>query len=282
MSIETGGYNPNNPNNMTEKSYEEKMQTEREAFFERMSNLAEELKIPVSEVIETYAIEEKNAREENPEEPDEIYEAGPGSKTIEKLIVKSIKSGLDGLTGINNRVSFDQEVEKRRKEVEKRGEFSMIMIDIDKFKKVNDTYGHQAGDYVLREVANTLKKNMRQGDLLARYGGEEMVIIAPNTNGSATGFAERLRRSIEETPFEFEGNEIKVTISAGVAPYDEDFKKMKTTSDMALYLAKGEGSKLTKDAEIEPGHLTEETRNIVWYFDKETNKFKKHQPKKVT
>ena len=170
---------------------------------------------------------------------------------------------------------IQKEVERRRGEVKERGEFSMIMVDIDKFKSVNDTYGHQAGDYILKEVASALKKSMRKGDLLARYGGEEMVVIAPNANGKADEFAERLRRIIEETKFDYEGQKIKVTISAGVSPYYEDFKQMKTTSDMGLYLAKGEGTKLTKGIKIEPGHEAEETRNQVWYFDTKANTFRK-------
>ena len=116
---------------------------------------------------------------------------------------------------------------------------------------------------------------MRKDDLPARYGGEEFIIIAPNANGKADEFAERLRRAVEQTKFEYEGQEIKVTISAGVSPYYENFKQMKTTSDMGLYLAKGEGEKLTKGIKVESGHEKEETRNQVWFFDTKANTFRK-------
>ena len=266
------GYNPE----------EEKFKTEREAFEKRMSAEAEKLGVPIADLIEDYAREEHAAREANPEEPTTIYETGAGSKSMERQIKETILSriiaGRDTLTGIDNRVSFDQQVERRRKEVKDRGEFSIIMIDIDKFKNVNDTYGHQAGDYILKEVAKALKENMRQGDLLARYGGEEMVVIAPNANGSAPGFAERLRKAIENKKIVYNNQEIKVTISAGVSPYNEDFEEMKKVSDTGLYLAKGENLKLPKGAEapkIEAGHEGGPTRNQVWHFDKTDGVYKK-------
>lgn len=263
------GYNPE----------QEKLQVERKSFEQRMSAEADKLGVSAADFIEDYAREEYAARKANPEESSAIYETGAGNKTLEwqikETIITKVIAGRDTLTGIDNRVSFDQQVERRRKEVKDRGEFSMIMIDIDKFKNVNDTYGHQAGDYVLKEVAKTLKESMREGDLLARYGGEEMVVIAPNANGSAVGFAERLRKVIENKKFVFENQKIKITISAGVAPYDEEFKNMKTVSDMGLYLAKG--VKLPGETKVEPGHENEPTRNQVWYFDKKDGEFKKNK-----
>lgn len=272
--------------NITYPPAQEKLQAEREAFERRMSVEANKLGVPTADLIEDYAREEHAAREANPEEPSTIYETGAGNKSMERqikeTIIAKVIAGRDTLTGINNRVSFDQQAERRRQEVKDRGEFSMIMIDIDKFKNVNDTYGHQAGDYVLQEVAKALKENMRQGDLLARYGGEEMVVIAPNANGSAPGFAERLRKIIENKKFVYNNQEIKVTISAGVSPYNEDFGKMKKVSDTGLYLAKGEPLKLQEGEvapKVESGHKDDPTRNQVWYFDKKDNMFKKKHKK---
>ena len=247
----------------------EKLESNREEFEKRMSVVAEELRVPKADLIADYADEEHALRDENHEDPSVVFDSG----SMEKSIIKIIKLGRDSLTGISNRVSLDKEVERRQQEVQKKGEFSMIMIDIDKFKDVNDTYGHQGGDYVLREVAQTLKKDMRHGDLLARYGGEEIVVIAPNANGDAVGFAERLRRKIDETKFTYKGQDIKITISAGVSPYDENFETMKENSDIGLYLAKGAGEKLKKGIQVEPGHEGETTRNQVWY--KEAGEFKK-------
>ncbi len=258
---------------------QEKLQSEREAFDKRLAGAAAKLGVSTEDFREDYAHEENAAREANPEELPTLYETGTGSKTVERLISESvttkIKAGTDSLTGINNRAAFDQEVERRRKEVKGRGEFSMIMIDIDHFKKVNDTYGHAAGDYVLKEVAQTLKKNMRKGDSLARYGGEEMVIMAPNANGDAPGFAERLRKEIENKKMVFEDQEIKVTISAGVSPYDESFEEMKKRSDVGLYLSKGADIKLQEGISVEKGHEGDPNRNQVWYF--KDGQYRKHK-----
>lgn len=251
----------------------------REDFEKRLALEADKLDVPVEDFVADYAREEYALRAKQKKPSTKVFETGEGSDVLEESIKQTILSrvigGRDALTGINNRVSFDQQVEKRRKEAKDRGEFSMIMIDIDKFKKVNDTYGHQAGDYVLKKVADALKKNMRKGDMLARYGGEEIVVIAPNANGDASGFAERLRRTVKNEKIVFEGQEIKVTISAGVAPFDEDFEKMKRMSDEGLYLAKGEKLKTSAGAKVEEGHDEEPTRDQVWYFDKQDGTYKK-------
>ncbi len=256
----------------------------RESFDQRLAQEAENLGVPIEDFMQDYAQEEHALREskqkKSKKSSTKIYETGEGSDVLEdsikETIVAKVKAGTDSLTGINNRVHFDKDVERRQKEVKHRGEFSMIMIDIDHFKKVNDTYGHQAGDYVLKEVAKTLKANMRKGDSLARYGGEEMVIIAPNANGDTPGFAERLRKEIENKKMVYDGKEIKVTISAGVSPYDENFEEMKKISDTGLYLSKGEKTKLQEGVKVTEKHEGEPNRNQVWYYDKKDGEYKKH------
>jgi len=124
---------------------------------------------------------------------------------------------------------------------------ALLMIDIDFFKSLNDTYGHHVGDQVLRDVSSILMKDMREIDTVARYGGEEFVIILPETTSAgAHQVAQRLRRSVEQAKF-FAGSPDKVerlSISIGVALFDQDaqFKQeLIEASDSALYEAKSQG-----------------------------------------
>lgn len=124
--------------------------------------------------------------------------------------------------------------------------FSLIMIDIDFFKKFNDTYGHQAGDAVLRGVAHTLKKNVRSSDVVCRYGGEEMAIILKDTDyNQAYIAADKICKTIAEKPFKIAANtEKQVTISLGVSTYPENgetTQEMIEFADKGLYAAKENG-----------------------------------------
>lgn len=123
---------------------------------------------------------------------------------------------------------------------------SLIMTDIDHFKKFNDTYGHQQGDIVLKEVANLLKEHTRSIDLPARYGGEEFAVVLPDTSmEEAIHIASRIRKSVEEYEFSGQDEPLHVTISIGVAQYDESrdvtSKDLIKRSDLALYKAKESG-----------------------------------------
>jgi len=153
----------------------------------------------------------------------------------------------DGLTELYNHRYFQDTIKQQvdqSKRYEK--EFSLIMIDIDFFKTFNDKYGHQAGDAVLKQVAQVLKKNTRSSDYVCRYGGEEMAIILPNTNYEETMInAERIRKEIEKTSFKLSSTqEEHVTVSMGVATFPEcgntsqDIIKF---ADEALYYAKENG-----------------------------------------
>lgn len=153
----------------------------------------------------------------------------------------------DGLTELYNHRYFQEQM-KRQIENSKRyeTEFSMIILDIDFFKKFNDTFGHQAGDAVLRQVAQTLKRNVRATDIVCRYGGEEMSIILPNTGKDvAHSTAEKICKRISDKKFKL-GNdrETSVTISLGVAtfPYDGDSASdIIDSADKRLYNAKNNG-----------------------------------------
>ena len=154
---------------------------------------------------------------------------------------------IDGLTELYNHRYF-QDTLRKQIEISKRYSqpFSLIIVDIDFFKKFNDTYGHQAGDAVLRQVAQTLKKNSRTTDYVCRYGGEEMSIILPNTTAEEALFnANRILHAVEERPFQLNATETgNVTISVGVATYPdnaENAQDLIEVADKGLYYAKEHG-----------------------------------------
>ena len=153
----------------------------------------------------------------------------------------------DGLTELYNHRYFQEQM-KRQIENSKRyeTEFSMIILDIDFFKKFNDTFGHQAGDAVLRQVAQTLKRNVRATDIVCRYGGEEMSIILPNTGKDvAHSTAEKICETVSDKKFKLANDrETSVTISLGVAtfPYDgQTASEIIDAADKRLYNAKNNG-----------------------------------------
>jgi diguanylate cyclase (GGDEF)-like protein len=154
----------------------------------------------------------------------------------------------DYLTGLRTRGYFEQQLDLEFKRAERRKQkFALLMIDIDHFKRLNDTFGHHVGDQILRDVTSILMKDMREVDTVARYGGEEFVIILPETTEAGAMYvAQRLRRSVDQAKF-FAGSPHNVqhlTISIGVAVYDTDaqFKRdLIEFSDAALYAAKRSG-----------------------------------------
>lgn len=152
----------------------------------------------------------------------------------------------DPLTGLQNRRSLFElgRVEFSRAHRMDR-EFSCMMLDLDHFKEINDTYGHLIGDQVLKEFAYRCKCSVREIDLVGRYGGEELIILLPETNRKlAMQAAERLRASIAATPININGDEIALTVSIGVATKDENTLHLETLiarADQAMYIAKHRG-----------------------------------------
>lgn len=164
----------------------------------------------------------------------------------------------DGLTGLYNHRYFKQGVEQEFKRVERYKEsFSLIMVDVDFFKRVNDQYGHPAGDELLRQMSALLRDQLREVDLIARYGGEEFVLLLPRANRrNAYQLAERLRKEVERRRFPIQsatadspnGVGLHVTVSLGIATYPGDASnaaEMIARADRALYAAKEGGRNRT-------------------------------------
>jgi diguanylate cyclase (GGDEF)-like protein len=153
---------------------------------------------------------------------------------------------IDGLTQVYNKryflESLDREMGRAQRYLR---DLSLILFDIDHFKVVNDTYGHLAGDYVLKQLAVEIKRRIRREDILARYGGEEFAIILPELdNTSAMHFGEKIRRIASEANFRFDETDIPVTVSVGVTtlePAVRDSASFIKRVDEKLYRAKSNG-----------------------------------------
>ncbi|QDU97746.1 GGDEF domain-containing protein [Lignipirellula cremea] len=151
----------------------------------------------------------------------------------------------DGLTELPNRRSFDDDLAARFAQWKRyRTPLSVMMVDIDHFKKFNDTHGHLAGDAVLKQVAQTLRDALRRSDVLVRFGGEEFAVILPSTTVADGGIAaSHMLHAVAEKAFLYEGKVLRVTVSCGVAeaqPGDTEITLVKR-ADEALYAAKKAG-----------------------------------------
>lgn len=186
-------------------------------------------------------IEELNEHREllEKEVKERTYELEQANKKLDLI------SRTDELTQLPNRRDMHKTIEKEVDRANRfRKAFSIIFIDIDHFKDVNDTYGHAAGDAVLKSVASTIRSLLRKYDVLARYGGEEFLTLLPETElKDAAHVAERFRKQIENQTIFFGGQEIKVTITLGVAQFDSGLgaERCIQLADKALYEGKEHG-----------------------------------------
>lgn len=157
---------------------------------------------------------------------------------------------LDSLTGIYNRRAYELRIKEELSRFQRYDQpFSLVLFDIDHFKKVNDQYGHQAGDKCLREITARIRPSLRDSDFMARYGGEEFIIILPGTNEEdAYRVAEKVRNLVAKTRFLYQGAEVPVTISLGlteVKSTDEAPEILFQRVDSAMYQAKKGGRNQT-------------------------------------
>ena len=178
--------------------------------------------------------------------------AGKRIVDLQKELMESNKrlellSITDGLTKLHNHRYFQDELARAFEESQRYGRpLSMVMIDIDFFKKVNDTYGHAVGDEVLKDVAKRYQASVRSTDLVARYGGEEFAVMMPETDlADALQFAEKIRSMIESTPIPTQAGPLQATVSLGVASVPRtkihSSKELIVAADKALYRAKRRG-----------------------------------------
>jgi diguanylate cyclase (GGDEF)-like protein len=153
---------------------------------------------------------------------------------------------IDGLTGVHNRRYIQEFLEREVARASRHGRpLSFVLFDLDKFKDVNDNFGHLTGDYVLSQTAELMKGRIRKEEVFGRYGGEEFCAILPETPlAGGIDFAEWFRSQVEGYTFTFDGDEIPVTLSAGIAsmgPTIDDWATLVERADAAMYRAKKSG-----------------------------------------
>ena len=200
--------------------------------FEIPSDVLDEIQTNIQNIIESFDIPDENKM-------DVIKKINFMYSQTKQMSV------TDPLTKLFNRRHFEIEFEREYKRAKRyNNDLSIAIVDIDLFKKINDTFGHSCGDYVLKEIAYLMNQNFRQTDTIYRYGGEEFVIILTETSSyTANVPMERLRKLIENHKFVYHNQDITVTISCGISsntelesPYD-----MFDEADKALYEAKNSG-----------------------------------------
>ena len=200
--------------------------------FDMPPEVLDEIRLNIEEIIATFPVPEDNKL-------DVI-------KKINFMYSHSRYLSLtDALTGLYNRRHLDTMLEREFLRAKRYGsDLSVAIIDIDFFKKVNDTHGHICGDYILKEVAYLILENFRKTDIIFRYGGEEFVaLLTETTLEKAKIPLERLRKSVEEYAFNFKGTDIKITISGGATEIGdvENASEFLDNADKALYMAKENG-----------------------------------------
>ncbi len=163
----------------------------------------------------------------------------------ERLNKEHAQAIQDTLTGVFNRLAYEERIEQEYARWKRYQQPLVILVfDIDYFKKINDNYGHKAGDKALRLIAKTLHNNLRESDFLARYGGEEFVVLMPQTKiKAAMGAAEKLREAVQACQFHYQEQRVHITVSCGATEFypDDSIETAFQRADKALYQAKQNG-----------------------------------------
>ncbi len=214
----------------------------------RLEEMAEEgLEENIKSVLERIMGEVRELKEVNKKFISRLEEQKEEIRKLrEELRKVKEEANIDPLTGLRNRRSFERTLTEFFRDFKKFGyPFSLIMFDLDNFKEINDTYGHLAGDKVLKEVGNILRNYLRAKDVAARTGGEEFAVILPGiTKDEALLVAERLRKVISNHTVEYDGKKIDFTASFGVAEMREGVERPEDLireADEKLYTAKRTG-----------------------------------------
>jgi diguanylate cyclase len=171
---------------------------------------------------------------------DEIVQVTERAKSLEKEVL------LDALTGIKNRRAYEMQMRKCLRRYKRDGHpFRLIFMDVDRFKNINDKYGHSAGDKCLKQLVKLIGGTLRKTDFFARYGGEEFVVVLPKCSAEdAAKVAEKVRARIENVRFYYRDEIVPVTISLGVTearPTDKESEAVFVRVDNAMYRAKSQG-----------------------------------------
>ena len=208
------------------------METNSNTDFNIPSELLDEIQKNIQDIIESFDIPDDNKMEV--------------IKKINFMYTQTKHMSVtDDLTKLYNRRHFENNFEREYMRAKRYNSFlSLAIVDIDFFKKFNDTYGHLCGDYVLRELAYNMLQNFRETDMVFKYGGEEFVVILTETSAqTAVVPLERLRKFVENYNFKFRGQDLKVTVSIGVSSNTkfETPWEMFDDADKALYEAKKNG-----------------------------------------
>lgn len=239
-----------------------------QGYTEKLSSLSSELqdstiKHPtIAALLESVITVAKSMHDENSELEKRLVAASEEVSSLQRDVEAIQAEAMrDALTGVANRATFDRSLEKHMSEADESGQpLSLVLCDIDHFKKFNDTWGHQTGDQVLRLVADVMTANVKGQDVLARYGGEEFAIVLPGTSlENAHKLADKIRLAIESRRLKKRRTDEDlgvITMSMGVSLYKpaDTMDTLIERADNCLYAAKAQGrNRVLNETEYEPG-----------------------------